>query len=449
VSKLSPGTALELLNGSYPAETIDCTGPAGNGTMMQPIVLAAANERQAQLRSNGGSAALSLVECSNWVIEGLTAIEGDSASGANAAQSTVDVAGGGSLEFRRLLIQGNNRYFATTCALQIANTAVARVVDTEIYDYSTAGLCLNSVSGPVEIQRLYTNSRGRADIGGGQPSIDPVQGDVGIAVFSPASGSTLLENCVSEGAQLGFEFADANESSSATATIFGSLALGSLTPPYMAIGLVSNTNSYDVDVQDFAGVNTAQQGAWFQAGESPLVSNMTFLDTQGVTLGKSAGGTVQNTQSSHGNPGWGDSGTGFWTGFVAPPVDASAWTVAYSNAVGNPTADYAPQIDSGEFHDCKEIPLSQTIGTGPGDQCFVYVPDGSSMHGIGMGGADIGANVVYRVEDGGLTATKLWTPAGTLPCGALVTGINDVTAGPRCLDLYERLNFVDGGCPIP
>jgi hypothetical protein len=70
------------------------------------------------------------------------------------------------------------------------------------------------------------------------------------------------------------------------------------------------------------------------------------------------------------------------------------------------------------------------------------------MKGAGDNGADIGANIVYRTENGVLTHAPLWDPAtGAFPCGAVVPGIND---GARaCRNLHERLNVNTNGCRLP
>jgi hypothetical protein len=67
--------------------------------------------------------------------------------------------------------------------------------------------------------------------------------------------------------------------------------------------------------------------------------------------------------------------------------------------------------------------------------------------GAFVGGADIGANIVYRYQDGVLTGDKLWGADG-FPCGAVVAGVNDVP-GAICRDLHERLNLGPGRCPFP
>ena len=81
-------------------------------------------------------------------------------------------------------------------------------------------------------------------------------------------------------------------------------------------------------------------------------------------------------------------------------------------------------------------------------QCMVYVPAGSNLKGAAADGGDIGANIVYRYQNGALTSQKLWSPDGRFPCGALVPGINDVS-GKSCIDVNVRLNVGVAGCPAP
>jgi len=71
------------------------------------------------------------------------------------------------------------------------------------------------------------------------------------------------------------------------------------------------------------------------------------------------------------------------------------------------------------------------------------------MKGAGKNGADIGANIIYRYEDGILTDQKLWDQTtGQFPCGATVSGMNDIV-GSSCFDVNQRLNVGVNGCPIP
>jgi hypothetical protein len=81
--------------------------------------------------------------------------------------------------------------------------------------------------------------------------------------------------------------------------------------------------------------------------------------------------------------------------------------------------------------------------------CRVFIPDASPMKRKGKGGADIGANVLYRYEDGVLTTTPLWDPAtGEFPHGAVLAGVNDV-AGQNVFNVHRRLNVNANGCQLP
>jgi hypothetical protein len=81
--------------------------------------------------------------------------------------------------------------------------------------------------------------------------------------------------------------------------------------------------------------------------------------------------------------------------------------------------------------------------------CKVWIPDGSPMKGAADDGDDVGANVLYRYQNGTLTSQRLWDPAsGSFPHGALVAGVNDVP-GESAFDVHERLNVNTNGCRFP
>lgn len=88
------------------------------------------------------------------------------------------------------------------------------------------------------------------------------------------------------------------------------------------------------------------------------------------------------------------------------------------------------------------------IGRGS-DQCIVFVPEKSPMHGLGLDGQDIGANILYRYENGVLTEEPLWDPeTGAFPCGVPVAKVND-DSSPSCSSVHERLNVNVNGCELP
>ena len=78
--------------------------------------------------------------------------------------------------------------------------------------------------------------------------------------------------------------------------------------------------------------------------------------------------------------------------------------------------------------------------------CIVFIPQSSPMKGAGKNGEDIGANILKRYEEGVLTNQSLWdADTGAFPCGAIVSGLNDVSSS-SCFDVHERLNVNANGC---
>jgi hypothetical protein len=80
----------------------------------------------------------------------------------------------------------------------------------------------------------------------------------------------------------------------------------------------------------------------------------------------------------------------------------------------------------------------------------VFVPSSAThLKRKGKNAADIGANVLYRYENGTLTTQPLWNPStGEFPGGAIVAGVNDV-AGSSRFDVHKRLNVNTNGCFFP
>jgi len=80
---------------------------------------------------------------------------------------------------------------------------------------------------------------------------------------------------------------------------------------------------------------------------------------------------------------------------------------------------------------------------------MLWVPDGSNMKRAGADGADIGASILHRYQDGVLTSERLWDrTTGAFPCGVVVAGVNDDPAR-SCSGVHKRLNVNANGCTFP
>jgi hypothetical protein len=122
-------------------------------------------------------------------------------------------------------------------------------------------------------------------------------------------------------------------------------------------------------------------------------------------------------------------------------VNQASWGIDVVNAYGN-GVNFNPPADMPQV--MNERTIDPRLGS-----CLVFIPDDSPMKRAGKGGADIGANVLYRYHNGMLTPEPLWNPAtGQFPCGALVDGVNNLP-GESCFDVHVRLHVQAGGCDLP
>jgi hypothetical protein len=233
----------------------------------------------------------------------------------------------------------------------------------------------------------------------------------------------VFENVISEGVAQGFLFGG-NYTGGGTNKLLGCIAFGTTQ------GASTVTPGHSAMLQDFVAAQATGPGLAFSSAANVLASNVTLWSTAGAGLYSGSSGAMTNSNSYAG------SGTGFNV--------QGTWTVESCNAYGNGT-QFSPAGLAGQNNNA--IFADTTIGTGSG-QCLVYVQPTSPLKNAGKSGADIGANIIYRYENGQLTTTKLWGSDGSFPCGAVYSGINDV-AGSSCRDVHERLNLVAGGCPVP
>jgi hypothetical protein len=119
------------------------------------------------------------------------------------------------------------------------------------------------------------------------------------------------------------------------------------------------------------------------------------------------------------------------------------WSLDSADSYNNGTNYNSPS--SGQCTNCTNY---QTTDPQLG-LCKVWIPTGSPMKRTGQNGMDIGANILYRYQNGILTTQPLWDPvAGRFPCGAIMAGVNDIS-GASCSNVHQRLNVNTNGCSFP
>lgn len=454
---LLPGQTLQLLNGDYRLETtgllkVDCAGPPNRGRPEAPITVRAETERGAVLHGDGAAAPLHLSNCSNWVIEGLVLMNEhnpDVAKGVDVGTVAM-VQGGHDLTLRRLLMmRSNNRRH--THILRILEAARVLVEECETYDFYHNAFETVRSSG-VTFRRNYFHSRYAVSVANTVGIDDPTRGEVAIQVEE--SASALLENNVAEVVGTGFSVVGRSVGSSYTdpppypvsgARLYGNLVRDSLgqgfrvetrcdaaSPCVVPERIVTDTLIVNgVALETVTGVSV-------DAAPGTRVDNMTLVDVQtGVALkrGPSNTGLEFFEASAARTLVRGYNGVAFWADGV------TQWSFDHCAA-------QAPATEAVDFSPNDEHVLLPV--TAPDDDaCVAYLGRSSLLESAAGADGDVGANVVYRYQDGILTSTPLWDPrTGAFPCGAVVPGIND-DPSQSCIGVHERFRVGAAGCALP
>jgi hypothetical protein len=200
----------------------------------------------------------------------------------------------------------------------------------------------------------------------------------------------------------------------------------------------------DAIVRDFVAVNNAQAGIQLQAVKNWTLSQITISQSAGNDAGflladcnPDAMGDGSPTMSAQNVSVYGAGTRGFYevTGAF------TSWLIDHPNSYGSGTP-YTPPSAT-EY--ANKTTTNPAMGA-----CYLWVPAASPMKGTGVGGADIGATILYQLQNGSPTSTKLWNTSTGAPlfAGAIVAGLNDV-AGTSLLNIASRLNINQNGCAFP
>jgi hypothetical protein len=466
--KLAPGMTLVLQDGTYAAATtgylraycapVMGTGAmattvlvpanAANGTVDQPITVRAQNERRAFLQGDGAGPAIGLSACQNWVLDGLRAEGADVAGekGDEPGSVVVLARACGNVLLRRLLAAKPNRYMEASVYVLARAAAGVVVEECEAVDFHYYGFHAFDSQRPV-FRRSHAHSREVPDLVGGIATLNPTMGDGGFLLTK--SKSSLIENCVAERVQDGFTIAGSRTAGNGRVQpqfnqVFGSMALGTnrsgfLVASHCAAARPCEQGDQLVSDPLFSNdvVRGGAVGFWSNGGVRVQIENGSIFDVteSGVlfsidaeNVGLTSSAFARATQvSAAANAGYRSMGY----------VD---WSFARCNAFG-PTQSFVPR--DGHVDDPTE--LDPELGG-----CYVVVPPGSPLRAAAPG-AGVGANIVFRYEDGQLTTTKLWDQTtGAFPCGATVPGVTDASrADVSCIGVHTRAHVGSSGCAIP
>lgn len=458
LSRLTAGDTLIALPGEYGSATgtdlieVHCQaggttcagGPCAEGTAANPIVIRASEERAARLVAAAGdtSAMIELRSCDHYWIEGFTLQGRDDA---DISWDAISVGQSNDLTLRRNLIVGSNRA-VNGHLISVVNSNDVLVEENELYDFHRTGIQFHQSRRPIA-RRNYVNSRGYDDIAGGNVSLYPEGGDT--AIGCSHSTDCLFENNLVEGdTEDAFDIGTSVANSDGLgregdgARLLGNLVRGTVRGLYVSSGCQGMAGCMSMDeriidgvtVSDHVVFDTREHGVFVRGAVDVTLRNLTILDAT-VRVDENTGNAPMEPTAFLTNvavsypPGGGSTGV--------TVHDQESWSIRSSNSFGSGTG-FDTTGDASGFVGNTEV--DPQLGA-----CIHRIPSTSPLSGAGEGGGDIGATVVFRTEDGTLTATPLWATDGSFPCGAVVSGLNDGAAD--CSTAHTRLN-VGAGCAV-
>ena len=435
IPRLSPGDTLILKDGVYSASNSGYPHISKNGTASQPITIKAENERQAFIDGDG-NVPFWVSGSSYLVFEGIRIRNRDVLISNPIGGHVIYVGSSNHLTFRRCLVHNNNRYY-NGAIFALDGVSYSLFEENELYFFHRNGLSTSTGTSNV-FRRNYANSRNYADISGGYPSGPTNKGDSGFQIY-PGTNH-IFENNIAENTGGGFDM-HPEYGPTVNNRFYGNIALSCDMGFFVNVrGNTLDTMARDTYIENFVAVKSASVGMYLRANKNTVLKQVTVLD------GSGSGGVLADSPTSS----VGDAApTVFMTNTLSannlglPGVSIStaytSWSVNFADSYSN-APNYSPSSDS-------RIVSSKTVSPNLGG-CKVWIPFGSPMKATGQNGEDIGANILYRYQNGVLTSVPLWNLDGSFPHGAIISGVND-TAGASALDVHQRLNVNTNGCSFP
>jgi hypothetical protein len=458
-SVLEPGTSGMLLDGTYGSGTASgpfhlscgdnsttCEGvPCRHGDIGDPITLRADQERQARVQGDpqGTARGMLLRNCDHYSIGGIVFEGVDSAAVVGQTKgAAMALEGVANLRVEGVIARLPNRYLEMP-AIAVLDSENVLIEGAEVYDFHADGIrVVNSAS--VTLRRTYLNSRDRMDLFGGFVTEYPLSGDRGVRA-DPGSTNIRLENTIDEKGGMIF------------IGVQGLTILGSISMQAQSSGLyIGSTEDQqppisNIVVQDLVVLDSGGHGIYARSPDDVTLEGISAFNSDGDSV------SIDNDWQP---PSCGACRT-VTTDLTFRRIHAQnagedGIDIDTHNAYGTLVLEdlnaVGSQVDN--FETSEPLTRATEIDGDLGD-CRVYIPNGSPLQGATPLGGDIGANLIFQLEDGNLTADKLWQgtdrPPGQFPCGAVVSGINDGATFPNdaCVNVHERLNVGQGNCPLP
>lgn len=432
-AKSTCGDTLLVMDGTYTRAKNGGFSLKKTCTASTTYTVKAQNERQAFLSGDGSGIVAYVYNSAYITLQGLRVKNIDYASG--QAGSNVTVADSNHITLRRLLVTHNNRYF-NNHLIQLTRSPYSVVEENELYFFHRHGIILNATSNAV-VRRNYCHARNYADIAGGRYSGIPATGDDCIVVYP--GDSNIIENNVSDGS-VGKGFSVQASGTGHGNKFYGNIAIGA------SIGISLDVRGTGLDqmprdtvIENMVVIGSTGVGIRSRGAKNTICNQcMVLTSVNGIVADTIAGYPGDGLYSFFSNNSL-VSGNGTGTGFLMTD-QIQTWTMNSLNSIKN-LRNYNPVSDSNWG---TQKVVDPVLGT-----CRVWIPAASPMKGAGINGKDIGANILYRYENGELTDVPLWDRAtGEFPQGALVTGLNDLE-GESLFDLHKRLNINRNGCLFP
>jgi hypothetical protein len=325
---------------------------------------------------------------------------------------------------RRSLVRFSNRYFNQHLFTLYQGSQSGHLIEeNEFYSFHRHAIDGSPIANSI-VRRNYCNKRGYNNIAGGY------QGGGGCLAIYPGKDN-IVENNIFEGT--GIEVSAAG--TAVNNRFFGNVLIGGGIWPN-ARGNSLDYMPRDTLIQDQVIVSSSSVGVYARSSKNTRIVNSTIraAGSSGVACDKLTEAVGDGSPSCYMTNSLLFNDAGYGVIFVNQADSLVEHTNAFNNSWGNFSA---PKQSN-------NTQVNPNLGS-----CIAFIPASSPMKGAGKGGADVGANVLYRYQNGMLTNQPLWnTTTGEFPGGAVVSGVTDISGSSR-FDVHKRLNVNTNGCAFP